>query len=300
MEGEPMKSRRFWVSIITVTIFLSAFGSVLLGAEDANQGSELQTLQAKIDSLEKTIRTQQEHITSTEKALSDVKKQLDEQIKENKRLRLLYEKAGVNTKGKAPESIGPNQPSISPDRPIVYRGHERTKEWFNRMYERFSDKIALAGDKFVVLGIYKPKEISGDFVEIGTIVKLPELDCTQEVISVIGGGEAVVHCRFYQVIQHGNTPTGEVYDTGPGFIYHLCKYDRPLIDGQSLDMIKNLICVGTYKYTTALGGQKTVQSFKECKPEPLTREQFAEAISSGVELVNYVERGGKTIGIPIR
>ena len=96
-EGEPMKSRRFWVSIITVAIFLSAFGSVLLGAEDANQGSQLQTLQAKIDTLEKTIKTQQEHITRTEKALSDVKKQLDEQIKENKRLRLLCEKAGVDT-----------------------------------------------------------------------------------------------------------------------------------------------------------------------------------------------------------
>ena len=300
-----MKSRRFWVSIITVTIFLSVFGSVLLGAEDANQGSELQTLQAKIDTLEETIKTQQEQITRTEKALSNMKKQLDEQIKENKKLRLLYEKAGVNTTGKAPESISPNQPSASPDRPIIYQGRERTKEWFERMYERFSDKIALLNGKFVALrfvDIGKLKDISESPLPVGAIIQIPS-EC--KVLSVIGDGE------FLLVIKGGLRGSSyPVYTTpdrmkivtnsinsgrgyGPDFFFHVTGYDGPsLSDDQIFPYTGKLVCAGTYKYTGILFAQNTVQSFKVWKPEPLTREQFAEAISSGFEL--------ETIGRPIR
>ncbi len=277
MKGEPMKSRRFWFSIIIVAIFLGAFGSVLLGAEDANQRSELQTLQAKIDTLEETIRTQQEHITRTKKTLSDVKKQLDEQIEENKRLRLLCEKAGIDTTGKAPQSF-------SPDRPIVYRRQERTKEWFERMYKQFSDKIALLNGKFVDIG--KIGDITKDYrseppEQVGAIVQIPS-GC--KVISVIRDSEVLL-TRL----------------DNPDFVFHVTGYDGPLLsDDQIFPYTGKLICVGTYKYTAAFDAQKTVQSFKVWQPKPLTREQFAEAISSGFELVNYVEQGGKTIKKPIR
>lgn len=297
-----MKSRRFWVSIITVTIFLSAFDSVLLGAEDANQGSQLQTLQAKIDLLEKTIKTQQEHITSTEKALSDVKKQLDEQIKENKRLRLLYEKAGIGTAGEIPESIGPNQPSVSPDRPIVYQGHKRTKPWFEGMYKQFSDKIALLNGKFVNLrfvDIGKPEDMLKSPLQVGEIIQIPS-KC--KVFSVVREGEVLLAKEY--LVKKGSSggsvrivPAEKGYNeitksinrpssgSVSNFIFHVTGYDGPsLSDDQIFPYTGKLVCDGTYKYTGDQGTQKTVQSFKVWKPEPLTREQFAEAINSGFEL----------------
>ena len=304
-----MKSRRFWVSIITVTIFLSVFGSVLLGAEDANQGSELQTLQAKIDTLEETIKTQQEQITRTEKALSNMKKQLDEQIKENKKLRLLYEKAGVNTTGKAPESISPNQPSASPDRPIIYQGRERTKEWFERMYERFSDKIALLNGKFVALrfvDIGKPNttDVWESPPQVGAIIQIPS-KC--KVVTVFKDGEVLLvkGLERKKTKTRLEMPAGVSYiDSGGGvkdFYFHVTGYDGPLLSNdQIFPYTGKLVCVGTYTYTGGLGHKNTVQSFKVWQTEPLTKEQFAEAISSGFDLVDYVERGGKTIEKPIR
>lgn len=270
-----MESRRFWVSITIVAIFLSAFGSVLLGAEDANQGSGLQTLQAKIDTLEKTIRTQQEQITRTEKALSDVKKQLDEQIKENKRLRLLCEKAGIDTtkeSGSASKPIGR----------IIYRGKERDEDWFNRMYKRFSDKIVLFDGKFVALSFrfILSTHMKETPLPVGTITWTPP-EC--KVLSVIGDDGVLL--------------VGDTSDS----IFHVTGYDGPLLSDGKIFPFSILICVGTYEYTAINGAKKTVQSFKMWEPEPLTREQFAEAISSGVELVNYVvERGGKIIEKPIR
>ena len=279
-----MKSRRFWVSIITVAIYLSAFGSVLLGAEDVNQKSELQTLQTKIDSLEKTIKAQQ--------------KQLDEQIKENKRLQLLCQKAGIDTtkeSGSASKPIGH----------IIYRGKERDEDWFNRMYARFSDKIGLLDGKFVALrfvDIGKLKDISESPLPVGAIIQIPS-EC--KVLSVIGDGE------FLLVIKGGLRGSSyPVYTTpdrmkivtnsinsgrgyGPDFFFHVTGYDGPsLSDDQIFPYTGKLVCAGTYKYTGILFAQNTVQSFKVWKPEPLTREQFAEAISSGFEL--------ETIGRPIR
>jgi len=97
--------------------------------------------------------------------------------------------------------------------------------------------------------------------------------------------------------QHIPSAYSAGYFQESGFIYHLCGYGHPLIDGQKLERMKNLICIGTYKYAGA-----TVQSFTVWlgQPKPLTKEQFAEVISSGFELVNYVEQGGKTIKVPIR
>jgi hypothetical protein len=79
----------------------------------------------------------------------------------------------------------------------------------------------------------------------------------------------------------------------------LCGYDHPLIDGESLNIDK-LICIGTYEYTTTTGAKKTVQSFKVWEPKPLTKEQFAEVLRSKFVLINYVERNGKTVEVPIR
>jgi hypothetical protein len=296
-----MKLKISTVAIILIAFLFGGLPAVTTAEENNTKTQDVNVLKTNIGELEKTIKTQEEQIQRTGKALDELRKQLDAQIKENDRLRELCKKAGIDTT----KEVGSGS---TPSGRIIYQGKERDEEWFDRMYERFSDKIALAGDKFVDLRT-KPKHISNDFVEVGTIVDTgnvfpgvrgPEAGSSYfyRVISVIGVGEALINCHTESFIIIG----GKSSKGSSDFIFHLCGYDQPLIDGQTLNIkdTENLICVGTYKYTTALGAQKTVQSFKVWQPEPLTREQFAEALRSGFELVNYVERQGKTVKVPIR
>jgi hypothetical protein len=136
------------------------------------------------------------------------------------------------------------------------------------------------------------------------------------VFSVIREGEVLL-AKEYPVKKGGGggsvsvVPIGEAWNSiatsvnsrgsVSNFIFHVTGYDGPsLSDDQIFPYTGKLVCVGTYKYTTVLEAQKAVQSFKVWQPEPLTREQFAKAISSGFELVYYDESGGKTIETPIR
>jgi seryl-tRNA synthetase len=231
----------------------------------------------------KSLQKQVENLTAENQQL---KQQLADKNKEIELLKALCRKNNIDTNSlEQPNSVidkvNKQDVNSKSTESIVYRGHERTKEWFERMYERFSDKIALAGDEFVYLRTFKPNQLSADFVEVGTMVRLMDQG---KVVSVIGDREALI------------------MEPGGRFMLHISDYNYPLIDGQSFypGSPTYLICVGTYKYTAVLNAQKTVQSFKVWQPEPLTREQFAEAISSGIELVEFVEKEGKTIRRPIR
>lgn len=291
-----MKLKRSAVASIVVAILFGGLSASTTTAEENNTGAQdVNVLKTNIRELEKTIKTQEEQIRRAEKALDELKKQLDIQIKENDRLRELCKKAGIDTT----KEIGS---STTPYGHIIYRGKERDVEWFNKIYKRFSDKIAFVNDKFVDLRLLKPKHISADFVEVGTIVntgneigKLGYVNYYYKVLSVIKDGQALINCSG----ESGYVVNGVGHTGGHYFTFHLCGYDHPLIDGASLDL-QNLICVGTYEYTTAMGAKKIVQSFKVWQPEPLTKEQFAEALRRGFELANYVERQGKTVKIPLR
>jgi|GEM_PF-6326345 len=282
-----MKLKKSAVASIVIAILFGGISAMAMAEENNTETQDVNVLKSKIGELEKTVNAQAEQIQQTGKILEELRKQLTVQIEENNRLRELCKKAGIVTtkeSGSASKPIGR----------IIYRGKERDEDWFNRMYERFSDKIALAGDKFVDPETFKLKSISDDYVEVGTIIDAGYGE--NKVVSVIGDKEALIHYQYVPQMTLGGMRVSST-----NIIYHLCGYDHPLIDGQTLG-IKNLICVGTYKYTTASGVQKTVQSFKMCewKLKPLTREQFAEALRSGFELVNYVEKQGKTVKVPIR
>ena len=282
-----MKLKKSAVVSIVIAILFGGLSASTRAGENNAGAQDINALKIKIGELEKTINTQAEQIQQTGKTLDELRKQLDVQIEENNRLRELCKKAGIDTtkeSGSASKPVGC----------IIYRGKERDEEWFNRMYERFSDKISLAGEKFYDLRTFEPKEIEADFVEIGAIVDAGYGD--NKVISVIGDGEALIRHVGGRLSQ---MRVGGMPISYPDVIYYLCGYDHSLIDEQTLNM-KKLICVGTYKYTAASGVQKTVQSFKVWEPKPLTKEQFAEALRSGFELVNYVEKQGKTVKIPIR
>jgi len=214
-----------------------------------------------VRSLQKQIETLTQENEQIKQANEQYKQQLADKDREIERLQALCRKS-----------------NIDPNEYFSYRGQRRTREWFDRMYERFSDKIVLVCGKFVELRTSKPEHISNNFVEAGTIVNPPDnMEYSMEVASVIGNGEALIRCRLYQFVP--SSSSAYFREIG-GFVYHICGYGHPLIDGQKLERMKNLICIGTYKLADT-----TVQSFTvwQGQPKPLTKEQFAEVISSGFE-----------------
>jgi hypothetical protein len=91
----------------------------------------------------------------------------------------------------------------------------------------------------------------------------------------------------------------------PELIFHVKGVDtKGLTDGARFNA--KLVCIGTYHYKTVLGAGSTVPSYTV--HTPLTKEQFAEALAGGLQLVSYrrVEQkkpGGvievKVVGTPM-
>jgi prefoldin subunit 5 len=234
-----------------------------------------------VRSLQKQIETLTQENEQIKQANEQYKQQLADKDRKIERLQALCRKN-----------------NIDPNEYFSYRGEKRTREWLDGMYKRFAGKIAFVGGKYVEFRTSKPEQFSNNFVEVGTIVTPPgylNTDYSMEVASVIGNDEVLIRCRVRRFVPSA-TSHGYWYEI-EGFTYHLRGYGHPVIVGQVLGW-ENLICIGTYK--SGLDG--LVQSFAVWRgqPEPLTKEQFAEAIGSGFELVNYVEQGGKTIKVPIR
>ncbi len=297
-----MKTKNPVIMSIAVIVLFGGL-SFITNAAESNAGvQDVNALKAKIGEMEKIIKTQAEQIRQIEKQLGDLRKQLDAQIKENNSLRGFEQKEDVGTakKGVASDSISAGR--------IFYLGKERDEKWFNRMYARFYDKIAMAYDKYIDIRTFtfKPSYSVAGGCLIGDIVETTEKEGDKwyyknyyyATLVVIRDREALINCR----IEAGSrTQSDKEWNKGrSNFVFHLCGYDKPLIEGKSLDIPRYLICVGVYEYTTTVGDKRKVTSFKPWEPKPLTREEFAEALRIGFELVDYIERQGKIIEVPIR
>jgi len=241
--------------IILVTCLLR-WPTIASGQQEKELSQSVKELQEKIKELEKTVKDQQRTIEQAKKAYERVKKQLDEQIQENERLKTLCEKAGIITTELKKTAFEAGD--------IVYRGKKRTQKWFERMYERFYDKIAYFG---------------GDYVEKRELSKYRTTGGL-EVLSVLSYGEVLA-----------------INDDG--FVRHLYGLNQNFVDGASLPG-GTLLQTGVYEYVSVSGAHKTVPSCTVYVYEPLTREQFADAITSGFKLISYEKRGEKIVERPIR
>lgn len=292
-----MKGEKNWIWVLMALAICYAGSCTRVWAQENNELPEdVKLLQARIKELEEIVKARENTISRAEKALNRLRKELDEQIEENKRLLALCREAGIKTTKPAKTSLTPGE--------IVYRGKKRSQKWFDRMYERFHDKIAYVDGKYYDIGesLLKAKRISGGKTyPKGSIVTVSS---GGEVLQVLGHGEALIFQEGVRVTSSGFSTRGF---SSPGFSYkepdilfHLTGYEGQLVDNQLFSFNGYLICVGTFEYTTALGAKKMVQSFEAYRPEALTREQFAEAISSGFELIDYKKVGEKIIKRPIR
>jgi hypothetical protein len=221
----------------------------------------------KIKQLEQVIESQEKRLAKITDAFNNLKKQLDEQIKEKERLKALPPKDKIN-------SVVPAA-SFDPNDGIIYHGKKRDLRWFNLMYGKFRDKICAVEGKYYHItenlskspdGLVRPYRYwySSDIRTwlIGTLVMYGR---DAEVLSVLGDGEVL--------ILDGDS------------ICHIKGLDGKFADGQVIsNLISNMrfIYAGTFEYTAANSGHKTVPSLVVYKP--LTKEQFAEAINSGFEL----------------
>jgi len=275
-----MKIKKLLILVIILVLCSVEWPTIVLGQEEKEQSENIKLLQAKIEKLEQTIKSQQTTVQRLEEALA-------EQIEENERLLALCREAGIKTITRGKTSLDPGD--------IVYRGKKRTQKWFERMYKRFSDKIICIDGKYIEVKEIKKKVIylQGEAsYPKGTIVAIPNR--RWNVLQALGNGEALI-------IQKGMGVSSSRFSyREPDALFHLSGYQGQLTDNQSISLKGYLISTGTYEYTTALGAKKTVQSFVLYQHQQLTREQFADAITSGFKLVDYEKIGKRVVERPIR
>jgi hypothetical protein len=226
--------------------------------------------------------------------ITRLKKTLDEQTEENKRLLALCKEAGIQTAAPIKTSFKSGE--------IIYRGKIRDTIWFDTMYKRFCGNIVCMNGEYFDKSLLEFQDIlPNKLLPKGTVVKVPSR-C--KVLQVLGPGEALILREAYQAVHITGNHSGlkgawsriaEAANAQPEILFHLSGYERQLIDEQTFSYEGPLISIGTYEYSDALGASRTVQSFRIFKSfyEPLTKEQFADALNNGFILSYPNERRGR-------
>jgi regulator of replication initiation timing len=261
-----MKGKKNWIWVLTaLAICYAGSCTRVWGQEEKELSENVKLLQAEIKELEKTIKSQQNTI-------SELRGKLDEQLEENKRLQALCKKAGIDTVKPVETSFEPND--------IVYNGKKRSRKWFDEMYERFHDKIAFIDNNYVDIG-EEILDLHGIWVNDPRSEKrrMGVAPYRSTVLSVLGDGEVLINYEYENIL-------------------HIRGVEHNFVDGEPWPNGTPLIRAGNFDYTASNGRHKTVWSFVVYKP--LTKEQIAEAIRSGFELVEYKKVGKETIKRPIR
>jgi|GEM_PF-3337645 len=151
----------------------------------------------------------------------------------------------------------------------MYLGKQRTKAWFDKMYEKFADKISVVDGKYY--------DIGEDILRMRWVWKKPPeiggLRCSGEmgkIVQSIADHEARVESRLW-----GTPETVRYYVSG-------ISKDKNIADNK-FEVL--LVYTGPYRYVTTMGASQAIQGYAVYRP--LTKEQFQEAIASGITLVEY-------------
>ena len=160
---------------------------------------------------------------------------------------------------------------------VTYLGQDRSSAWFNEMYERFHDKIAEIDGRYYDIGESKLTRVRvvaegslGSHVLIrgGTVRKI--ISPTQMLVYVPKQGFKSRKWRFGQ--------WADVYETDPEQLFLVVMDTSAHRKG--------------YRFSggVVITVHSTTPGEAQVKPyQPLTREQFADALSSGHVLVRYAE-----------
>lgn len=232
-------------TILVCMVFVGLCTPTIIKSENSPP-PEIELLKAENKRLQTSLKYYQ-------KRLLQVKEDLANESKEKLRLLELCKKAGIDVSIKVDAQFGE----------IIYRGEKRSKEWFDEMYKKYFDTIALVGGNYIDRGVFENK-----YARFGQKAKILQVINENELL--VTDGDSTYHV-------HG--VVGDYYDDAPfpfrGYI---------------------ILRTGTYRYTSTLGAAKTVQSCKVYQYKPLTKEQFADALKSGY-LLKYLDRKGRRVRI---
>ena len=219
--------------------------------ESAVQRAELNMLRSMVKSQVEQI----EKLKAQNAALAEQVKRLEEVKAENAKL---AEQVNHLEQLCANEGIVITPPAGM----YVYLGKLRSEAWFEDMYKRFADQIALVDGQYVHRRVDLARVLKLAMAVVPSSPGRHERGC--RVMQVIDEKQMLV--RDWGIIAHitGVRTAGLVDGTGFG----------PAI----------LTCIGTYRYKTVTGAAATVPSYAVVHI-PLTREQFAGALAAGVPLV---------------
>jgi len=237
------------------TCFLALLFSTAAFAQEATE-AEVRKLRAVVKRQEKEIKELKTKIASLQE--KTVKKQ------EEKR------KIGDRDEGEE-------------DTVCVYLGCKRTKQWFDKMYAQFHDKIALIDGKYYDIGkqklrlealVLQDKMRIQPFKPFGGRGKPPRKVGLYEYL----GGVRFGNPKVLQILG-----PKEMLVAGHR-IYHIRGIPTEnLVTGDSF--FAWVVYVGTYQYVTVEGGSTTVASYQAY--QPLTKAQFKDALANGFKLVEY-------------
>jgi len=170
----------------------------------------------------------------------------------------------------------------------VYKGHQVSAAWLDQQYVYFKDKIAVVDGKFY--------DIGKALVQIALARHFP-LDnwpCyVTETPPAVGearlSAPVPTSYRPYDILTHATVlqivAKDEAIITSGHLLFHVRGIDPPKqIDGTRFEEVL-LVYAGTYQYVNTMGAKRTVQSFVVY--QPVTREQFAKALTDGFQLVRY-------------
>jgi hypothetical protein len=279
-----MNSKKCFVLAVTLLTFLIGLNTTLWGQEQKDPNDKIKVLQERITQLESVVESQQ-------KTISRLELKLDERIKENEKPKAPHKEDGVINDISKKTSFDPNN--------IVYHGKKRSRLWFDKMYERFNGKIIFVEGKYFDKNTFENSVVEtlhdAKTYPKNQIVKLWEHSGDRTIITgggtelnirqVLGDGEALVEVKGWISVVRTVTEA-PIRETEYKTPIHLTGLEGPLVDGQSIS-VGCLISLGTYEYITTRGNKSTIPSFKACNFLPLTREQFAEAINSGIDIGEY-------------
>jgi len=278
-----MNSKKHFVLIMMLSALLIGFNNVLLGQELRDPNSEINSLQEKIKQLEIVIESQR-------KLINELKTKLDGLIKENEKLKTMNEEGIVINDTSKKTSFDPNN--------VVCRGEKRSRLWFDTMYEKFNDKIVFLDGKYFYLDMSKiSKTIIDEFgavrsteitkeasYEFGTVRSTPS-KC--EILQILGHDEILVirpsSQRFYysrRTLKGQGIPGSEKMEEIPEIVFCVKGMDTSKLAVGDPFKSSKLVYIDICKHEGV-----SIRCFQIAAP--LTREQFAEAINSDMDLGEY-------------
>jgi hypothetical protein len=257
-----MNSKKCFVLIVTLTIFLICLNNTLWGQEQKDPNEKIKVLQEKIKQLESIVEAQQ-------KTINELKMKLNEQIKENEKSKTSHKEDGVINDISRKTSFDPNN--------IVYHGKKRSRLWFDKMYEAFSQNYVCVEGKYYYKNTFENS--------IGEILEDKKAYAKNQIVKC--GGNTLDIQQVYSVGEAAVQVTiGK--DRMATFLspIHIIGFEGPLVDGKRIS-VDYLVSLGAYQYTSLFGDKVTISSFKAGYFQPMTHERFAEAINSGIDIGEY-------------